>query len=226
MVGRIEYAVREAVRATVPGAGREHLDHWKIMAWCNVNARGAYNRPHYHDGYGNLWSGFYYVDTGRTPGHQDVGGCTKFQDRSGVAKEVLSNPDPYEREVTVHPKAGLMLLFPGRLYHYVEPYQGDDVRITIAFNLKHPGFVVPYYEGMKEQNWMWTNFRGLMIVPSKVPEKVRALGILAKKLRGKKPESVSWLSHVKASFDQATAEASSTVDRNWGRITPHTNGRS
>jgi uncharacterized protein (TIGR02466 family) len=225
MIGRINYLIREAVRQTVPNAAEEHLTGWKITAWANVNSQGSYNKPHSHDGFGNIWSGFYYVDTGKTPEKQDVGGCTKFQDRSGAPKEILQNPDPYEREVTVNPTGGLMLMFPGRLFHYVEPYHGDQVRITIAFNLKHPGFLIPYYEGMQEQSWMWTNFRGLMIVPSKVPEKLRAVGILLKKLGSRKPPATSWPSHFKASLDQATAEASAAADQNWGRITTSQAGR-
>jgi uncharacterized protein (TIGR02466 family) len=225
MVGRMNHLVQEAVRHIAPNAKEEHLNGWKIKAWANVNTQGAYNKPHFHDGFGNLWSGFYYVDTGKTRENENVGGCTKFQDRSGVPKEILTNPDPYEREVTVNPTGGLMLMFPGRLFHYVEPYSGDQMRITIAFNLKHPGFVVPYYEGMQEQNWMWTNFRGLMIIPSKVPEKLRAMGILFNKL-GQKPPSSSWWQHLKASVDQATAEASADADRNWGRLSSSPGARS
>jgi hypothetical protein len=78
---------------------------------------------------------------------------------------------------------------------------------------------------MQEQNWMWTNFRGLMIIPSKVPEKLRAMGILFNKL-GQKPPSSSWWQHLKASVDQATAEASADADRNWGRLSSSPGARS
>src|SRR5262249_27266319 len=151
-------------RRTVPDVKDDHLNDWQVVAWANVNRHGAYNKPHHHDGYGVIWSGFYYVDTGEAGSGQPVGGYTKFQDRSGAPKEVICNPDPYEREVSVKPTSGLMMMFPGRLYHYVEPYEGDRLRITIAFNFKHPRFVIPYYEGMQEPNWWWTNFRGIMIL--------------------------------------------------------------
>jgi len=65
MVGRMNHLVQEAVRHIAPNAKEEHLNGWKIKAWANVNTQGAYNKPHFHDGFGNLWSGFYYVDTAR-----------------------------------------------------------------------------------------------------------------------------------------------------------------
>jgi hypothetical protein len=115
-----------------------------------------------------------------------------------------------------------MVVFPGRLYHYVEPYTGNRLRITIAFNLKHPDFVVPYYEGMQEPDWWWTNFRGLMIIPEKVPEKLRALCILPAKLRARQvPRSFqlrAWMNHFKTALHHAAAEASARAEQSLGRV--------
>ena len=58
-----------------------------------------------------------------------------------------------------------MLLFPASLMHSVEVCDGEYPRITIAFNLYHPGFAIPRLaEYERSAGWMWTDFRGLMIL--------------------------------------------------------------
>ncbi len=152
-VDHLRSAIAELVRRTVTDPSPEHFENWKILGWANVNGKGSYNKQHDHDGFGNLWSSFYYVDTGESYPGEDVGGYTVFQDRSGVPKETLREPNPFSREVLVKPEAGFLFVFPGRLYHHVEPYWGERLRITLAFNLRHNGFVVPYYKDMLEPSW-------------------------------------------------------------------------
>lgn len=160
---RMLLMVREVVRRTTPNAGREHLEGWKIEAWANVNGCGASNRSHEHVGGNNMWSGIFYVDTGGVDSSPALGGLTKLEDRSGVPKEVLVNSDPFEREYTAVPQTGTMLLFPASLRHHVQTYRGRNQRVTIAFNLKHTGFVMPTYpDQLQAKRWWWKNFRGFM----------------------------------------------------------------
>jgi uncharacterized protein (TIGR02466 family) len=154
----IETAIRDVVRCTVAEPDTRHYSGWTIEAWANINRDGALNVPHVHTRDSTMWAGIYYVQAG-SAGSNGSGGRTKFQDRSLVPKETLRNPDPFEREFAVVPKEGLMVLFPGTLWHYVEPYHGSGPRITVAFNLRHPGFTIPYYE---PNTFWWTNFRGIM----------------------------------------------------------------
>jgi hypothetical protein len=121
----------------------------EIEAWANVNRRGDYNAAHIHEPK-YIWSGVYYVDPGDA---EPASGCIKFEDRSGVAKEIVHNPDPFEREVAVKPEAGLMLMFPVTLFHYVEPYLGQSPRISIAFNLANAGFTIPVYDYVRPTWW-------------------------------------------------------------------------
>jgi uncharacterized protein (TIGR02466 family) len=220
---RVRGAIETLVRDTVPNPRPEHFENWDIQAWVNVNQKGAFNKPHHHEGYGTVWSSFYYVDTGQTRPGEDVGGHTRFQDRSRVPKDILSERDPFSREVDVTPTEGLLVLFPAGLYHYVEPYLGAAERMTIAFNLKNPAFTIPYYDGMLEQGWWRTNFRGLTILPQKLRERASAAALLPSKLVANKPASLNpavlW-EHFKAAVDHATAEASARLERNWGRILP------
>jgi uncharacterized protein (TIGR02466 family) len=215
-VARSHALVRELVRRTVPGATPAHLSGWEMVAWANVNQKGAFNTAHDHHGYGTIWSSFYYVDPGGSEGKSVISGFTKFQDRSGTPKEIVHNPDPFEREVTITPQSGLMVLFPSTLYHYVEPYQGDRERITIAFNMKHPGFTIPVYPGMEEEGWWWKNFRGIMVLPAKAQEKLYALSIVPGEFfaRGL-PRTLrpgAWGVHLKAALEHATAKASARTD--------------
>ena len=92
-----------------------------------------------------------------------------------MPKEILRCPDAFERELTVVPEAGLMVGFPATLRHYVTPHAGDRERITIAFNLKHHGFVIPRYPEPTPPTFLWRNLRGPMLVASRARKATRAL---------------------------------------------------
>jgi hypothetical protein len=140
-----------------------------------------------------------------------------------VPKELINDSDPFSREVDVTPTEGLLVLFPAGLYHYVEPYFGSAERITIAFNLKNEAYTIPYYQGMQELGWWWTNFRGLMVLPRKAHERSRALRGLPRQLFASRPASLGprelW-NHLISAVDRATAEASQSSEQNWGRVPP------
>jgi uncharacterized protein (TIGR02466 family) len=224
-MARSHAAIQEIVRRTVPNPTDGHFNGWQVVAWANVNRKGAFNTAHHHYGFGTIWSSFYYVDPGLADSANAVTGCTKFQDRSGVPKEILLNPDPFEREIAVKPEAGVMLIFPSTLYHYVERYAGDRERVTIAFNMKHRGFVIPMYEGMEEKGWWWENFRGFMILPQKVPEKLVALRLLPGRCFARKlPRTIRpgpWIEHLRSAVDEATSDASARAQLKKAQAKPH-----
>jgi hypothetical protein len=115
------------------------------------------------------------------------------------------------------PRNGRMLLFPSSLMHSVEPYDGATQRITIAFNLYHPSFSVPRLEErMKRTDWWWTNFRGLMLLKRKVPEKMYALTLLPREIMARPvtdPLSLkAWRSHLSIALQSATALASESFE--------------
>ncbi len=159
----IQNLVKEMVLRTVKNPTEEHLTGWTIESWANVSGAGASNRSHDH-GYKNMWSGFMSVDSGFGEESKVDTGFTKLEDRSGTANEMIHNKDPFSREYCVKPQKGLMLLFPATLKHYVEPYKGKSVRISIAYNLKHRpgGFVIPKYPDTGQKSWLWINFRFIM----------------------------------------------------------------
>lgn len=102
-------------------------------AWANVARDGHYSKPHVHPN-SNV-SGVYYVDAGDAPPEATQSGVIEFLDPR-------NRPGMFDTEGTllsdgyrVVPQAGMLLLFPAWLYHYVHPYRGRRPRLCVAFNL-------------------------------------------------------------------------------------------
>ena len=106
---------------------------WKISAWANVNRAGDWNKMHFHSG--ATWSGTYYVRAGDPPPpEQPRAGYLAFLDPL-LAAQMSFFPGILPQYREFGPKPGLMILFPSYLQHVVQPYMGQEPRISIAFNL-------------------------------------------------------------------------------------------
>jgi hypothetical protein len=103
---------------------------FRLTAWGNIIRRGHYHRQHNHPG--SAWSGVYYVQAGDTS--NGLGGVLELADPRPFTEMTDVPGSPYGQRVLVRPQTGLMVVFPGFLYHFVHPYQGDGERISIAFN--------------------------------------------------------------------------------------------
>jgi uncharacterized protein (TIGR02466 family) len=183
LVQRMVALVREYVARQAGGAHPAFASGWTVRAWANINEHGHFNRAHDHLGPKSFVSGVYYVDVGDIESGQVAGGRTRFEDWTRVAIDVHENTDPLRRDQFMDPRNGRMLLFPASLMHSVEPYQGHAQRMTIAFNLYHPGLAVPRLaQHLEQSDWWWTNFRGLVLLKRKLPEKLYALGLLPGRL--------------------------------------------
>lgn len=92
--------------------------------WPSLAYRGATHWPHHH--VGAAWCGIYYLamPEGSPP--------TVFLDPRGPAPHVLGlgMADRYE----LLGEEGWVAIFPAYLMHYVDAHEGDDARITVAFN--------------------------------------------------------------------------------------------
>lgn len=203
-----EYVARQTGRTA-----EDFASGWKIRAWANINERGHYNRRHDHLGVHSFFSGVYYVNVGDITAGTASGGRTRFEDCSFVAIDIDREADPLRRDYLMTPRNGRMLLFPASLMHSVESYGGSQQRITIAFNLYHPGFTVPRLgERLQQSDWWLTNFRGLVLLKRKIPEKLYALTLLPRQLlvrRVSNPLSLqAWGQHIEAAMQHATALAS------------------
>jgi len=105
----------------------------RIVGWASVCQKGAYNAPHVHPE--SALSGVYYVDPGERASDAPLSGQLEFLDPRGRAGMAATPGDPFGDPVRVEPKAGLMVIFPSWLYHWVHPYAGDGMRIAISFNV-------------------------------------------------------------------------------------------
>ena len=110
--GHMHNAVASMVRSTVKDPVDQHFQEWLFESWVLVHRKGGYNVAHVHSSARFTWSGIYYAKTGFAPGTPVTKGITVLQDRSGVPKEILNNPDPFERECRITPEAGMIVLFP------------------------------------------------------------------------------------------------------------------
>jgi uncharacterized protein (TIGR02466 family) len=126
----ITWAVRQMIAASAgPGTFKGTLS---LSAWAAICRAGAYHAPHVHPD--SAWSGVYYVDSGIGNPDSPLSGVLEFLDPRAGAEVVTAPGDPYGEPRRVWPDAGLLVVFPSWLYHWVHPYAGQHPRIAISFN--------------------------------------------------------------------------------------------
>ena len=127
----VKWAANRMIDASA-GAGKfsGKLD---VTAWATICRNGAYHAPHSHPD--SAWSGVYYVDAGSFDSSHPLSGLLEFFDPRPAVDAVTAPGDPYGEPFRVQPEAGLIVVFPSWLYHWVHPYTGDTPRIAVSFNV-------------------------------------------------------------------------------------------
>ena len=100
--------------------------------WLNINPKHSYHGEHMHSD--AFISGVYYIQTPHASGNtlfRDPRAATAFC-RLPFAENTPRNANA----ITVNPRPGLLIMFPGWLTHSVEQNHSDDDRISLAFNIK------------------------------------------------------------------------------------------
>lgn len=100
--------------------------------WININGKVGFNRPHVHPE--SAVSGVYYVAVPNNSGNIVFNHPSKTQQYHIHPDAVKVSNDLNSSTWHVTPAAGLLILFPSWLEHYVEPNNSEDDRISIAFN--------------------------------------------------------------------------------------------
>lgn len=101
--------------------------------WMNVLGRGGLNTPHDHPAW--VWSGCYYVSV--PDGDQELSGNIEFFDtRTNVRTLTVEGAACFTSKFTMKPRAGMLLMFPSYLRHWVYPNESEQDRVTIAFNAR------------------------------------------------------------------------------------------
>jgi len=125
--GPLREAIRAGCSAALDEMGQGERAFY-LQSWINLHDRGGFNFLHMHEG--SLLSGSFYLQV--PPG----AGEFVFRDpRPGVIHGYVKGGVPNgHADVHLRPSDGLLVLFPCWMEHYVEPHEGDEPRITIAFN--------------------------------------------------------------------------------------------
>jgi uncharacterized protein (TIGR02466 family) len=126
----ITWAVHRMIEAT--SARGSFKGTISVSAWATICRAGAYHAPHSHPD--SAWSGVYYVDAGTNETDRSLSGVLEFLDPRAGVEAVTAPGDPYGEPVRVRPEAGLIVIFPSWLYHWVHPYTGHTPRIAVSFN--------------------------------------------------------------------------------------------
>lgn len=129
--------IRELVGPVLRNATADAPDlklTYQIDGWANVLRNGQYHNVHNHPE--SIWSGVYYVVVGKPDPARPLSGDLEFIDPRGSINMVSPPGSVMDRKFRVHPHAGLMVLFPSWLQHFVHPYFGPGERITVAFNVR------------------------------------------------------------------------------------------
>jgi uncharacterized protein (TIGR02466 family) len=136
---RVHFEVGESVGLTVS---------WEWNGWINALPAGAWHQPHIHE-HSSL-SFVYYLQAEppeRTALLDQIqvgevgGGVLQFLDPRGAAPYMATQAIDTVRASAVRliPEAGLLILFPSFLQHFVAPVSGNGPRLSISgniFNLK------------------------------------------------------------------------------------------
>jgi uncharacterized protein (TIGR02466 family) len=132
VVARVEAAFYELVR--VQGAAVDQRYRFAVQAWAMVMRHGHHALVHDHAE--AHFSAVYYVDAGDADLalHPDSGKLGFVDPRRGAIP--IPGIDLYPSQFAVEPQSGLMVVFPGWLQHFVQPYRGGRPRVSVSCNVR------------------------------------------------------------------------------------------
>src|ERR1700722_5000340 len=123
----LKQAIHAACASALSEMGQSTIKFF-LQSWVNLHDRGGFNFLHLHEG--ALLSGSFYISV------PSGSGQFVFRDpRPGVIHGYVKGGVPNgHADIHLTPSAGLLVLFPCWMEHYVEPHDSDEPRIAIGFN--------------------------------------------------------------------------------------------
>ncbi|HAA26379.1 MAG TPA: hypothetical protein DCE56_00240 [Cyanobacteria bacterium UBA8553] len=106
----------------------------ELFAWANVIEEGGYHTVHNHPNC--HLSGVYYINPGESDPDNLNSGLIGFSDPRSGATMIANSYIDFGSSYQYKPEAGMMLMFPAYLFHWVHPFTGKGQRITVSFNAK------------------------------------------------------------------------------------------
>ena len=99
------------------------------QSWLNYTETNQYHHKHSHQN--SLLSGVFYINC-----HKEYDKIKFFNDKHSTIKLEVKDWNLYNSETWWFPvKTGDIILFPSSLNHMVETKEGDNTRISLAFNV-------------------------------------------------------------------------------------------
>lgn len=138
-VAELEAIVRDNVARYLQSVPREpshpFLEHfperWRLTMWAVVLKGAGHLVPHIHlEGY---LGGVYYPQVPAALNDETAGEAGYFELGRPPTEELPLRAEPVLRRIRA--EEGVMLLFPGYFYHATVPFEADEDRISIAFDL-------------------------------------------------------------------------------------------
>jgi uncharacterized protein (TIGR02466 family) len=131
----IDEAVRQYLTAMKKGAANSYFRQtpktWHKTIWAVVLRSGGYQAPHNHPT--GFISGVYYPKVPAIVGQAGEAGFIEFgpSNVTGADDQQLSSALRF----TGQPTPGRMFLFPSYMWHRTIPYESDEERISVAFDI-------------------------------------------------------------------------------------------
>jgi uncharacterized protein (TIGR02466 family) len=131
VVARVQASVVELARARGVADVRYRF---AVQAWAAVMRHGDHALVHDH-AEAHL-SAVYYPDAGDADLalHPDSGQLTFVDPRRGGL--MIPGVDPFPAQLAIEPRSGLLVVFPGWLQHFVQPYRGGRPRVSVSCNVR------------------------------------------------------------------------------------------
>lgn len=135
--GVIEAEVRRYIAEVLSPSGNVYANQatkvWRLSGWAVVLRSGGFQSPHIHPE--GFTSGVYYV---RIPvcvreGSGDQAGHIKFGQSKPWAEGAESQAGFLSRAIA--PAPGRMVLFPSHFWHHTVPFESEEPRICVAFDV-------------------------------------------------------------------------------------------
>ncbi len=140
-IAALQRFIEDSVRgyfATALAAGRSPLvpsppRAWHLHGWAVVLRASGYQTPHFHPE--AVVSGVYYVQIPEVvkAGVAGEGGFIKFGPPADGTPGAAAAETPLS--VSIRPEEGMIVLFPSYFWHHTVPFEGEEERICIAFDV-------------------------------------------------------------------------------------------
>lgn len=132
VVSRVQTTFFELARGQDEAVGLRY--RLGVQAWAMVMRQGDHTLVHDH--VESHFSVAYYPDPGdaELATHPDSGKLTFVDPRRGGT--VIPGVELFPSQFTIAPQPGLLVVFPGWLQHYVQPYRGSRPRVSISCNVR------------------------------------------------------------------------------------------